>query len=142
MAEEDRGKEQKLLLEILIQIEGRLGLIVHLRPHMPGKPLFRREFMEVFPGPWDQVAAHFNLSRQMIEKDDVNWEYIEGLGMTGRMLEWKKRFFDETLKQCVVSRFLKVSNSILGSLSMAIPPLELVKEYKEHVEAAMRYPNR
>ena len=142
MAQEDREKDRKILLEILINIEGRLNLIVHQGLDTPGSPQFRREFIEFFPGPWDQVTAHFNRSRQMIEKDEVNWEYVEELGMTGRMLEWKKRFFDETLKQNVASRFFDVSNSILGSLSKAIPPLEAVKEYKEHVEAAMKYPHR
>ncbi|HXP71645.1 MAG TPA: hypothetical protein VOA88_20390 [Candidatus Dormibacteraeota bacterium] len=142
MAEESREKDKKILIEILINMEGRLSLIVHQRPDVPGMPHFRREFMEFFPGPWDQVAAHFKLSRAMIEKDEVDWEYVEGIGMTGKTLEWKKRFFDETLRQDVTSRFFEVSNSILGSLSKAIPPLEAVKEYKEHVEAAMRYPRR
>jgi hypothetical protein len=142
MAQENREKDKKILLEILINIEGRLSLIVHQTADMRGRPQFRREFIEFFPGPWDQVAAHFGRSRQMIEKDEVNWEYIEGLGMAGRMLEWKKRFFDETLKQGVTGRFFDVSNSILGSLSKAIPPLEAVKEYKEHVEAGMKYPHR
>jgi hypothetical protein len=49
---------------------------------------------------------------------------------------------DQTLKEGVAEQFLKVANSILGSLSNAIPLLEIVKEYKEHVEASMRYPNR
>ena len=142
MAEENRENDKKILVEILINIEGRLSFIVHHRPNVPGKPQFRREFMEFFPGPWDQVAAHFKLSRAMIERGDINWEYVEGIGMTGRMLEWKKRFFDETLKQGVNSRFFDIANSILGSLSKAIPPLEAVKEYKEHVEAAMKYPHR
>jgi hypothetical protein len=142
MAEENRENDKKILLEILINIEGRLSLIVHERSNVPRMPQFRREFMEFFPGPWDQVAAHFKQSRAMIERDDINWEYVEGIGMTGRMLEWKKRFFDETLKQGVNSRFFDVANSILGSLSKAIPPLEAVKEYKEHVEAAMKYPHR
>jgi len=142
MAEENRTKDKKALLEILINMEGKLSLIVHQMPNEPGMPQFRREFIEFFPGPWDQVAAHFTLSRTMIEKDEINWEYVEGIGMTGKMLEWKKRFFDETLRQNATTRFLEVSNSILGSLSNAIPPLEAVKEYKEIVEAAMRYPRR
>jgi hypothetical protein len=142
MAGENHEKDKKILLEILINIEGRLRLIVHQRLDEPGIPQFRREFVEFFPGPWNEVVAHFSRSRQMIESDEVNWEYIEGIGMTGRMLEWKKRFFDETLRQGVASRFFDVANSILGSLSKVIPPLEAVKEYKEHVEAAMKYPRK
>jgi hypothetical protein len=143
MAQEDREQDKKVLVEILVKMEDRLGLIVAQAPlEQSGISGFRIEFRAFFPGPWDQVVGHFRRSREMIQKDEVDWQYVEGLGMTGRMLEWKKRFFDETVRQGVTSRFLKVSNSILGSLSKAIPPLELVKEYKEHVEAAMRYPNR
>jgi len=142
MAEENHEKDKKILLEILRNIEVRLSVIVHQTAAERGTPQFRKEFIEFFPGPWDQVTIHFGRSRHMIERDEVDWEYIEGIGMTGRMLEWKKRFFEETLKQGVTSRFLDVANSILGSLSKAIPPLEAVKEYKEHVEAAMKYPHK
>jgi len=128
MADENREKDKKILREILINMEGRLSLIVHHQLDVAGMPQFRREFVQFFPGPWDQITAHFTLSRAMIEKDEINWEYVEGIGMTGKMLEWKKRFFDETLRQGVTSRFFEISNSILGSLSKAIPPLEAVKE--------------
>jgi hypothetical protein len=47
--------------------------------------------------------------------------------------------FDETLREDAVGRFFAVANSILGSLAKAVRPLELVKEHKEHVEAAMKY---
>src|SRR6202021_2205170 len=90
MAEESREKDKKILIEILINMEGRLSLIVHQRPDVPGMPHFRREFMEFFPGPWDQVAAHFKLSRAMIEKDEVDWEYVEGIATTGNPREGRK----------------------------------------------------
>jgi len=143
MAQESRAEDKRILIEILIKIENRLYFIISERKRdRAGTPLFRHEFVEFLLEPWDQVKAHFQRSRQMIEKDEIDWEYVEGLGMAGRMLKWKKRFFDETLNQGALSRFFKVSNSILGSLAKAIPPLEAVKEYKELVEAAMRYPNR
>lgn len=141
MADDPHQEDKRILVEMLTTIEDRLRLyvIVEPAPDVPGKPRFRKEFAEMFPGPWHEVEASFLRSRQMMQNDEVRWEYVEGLGMAGPMLRWKKRFFDETVRQGVVGRFLKLSNSILGSLSKAVPPLELVKAYKEHVEAAMRY---
>ncbi len=142
MAQERRTEDKRILIEILTNIEKQLYFIISERKDVYGRPLFRHEFTALLLEPWAQVKAHFQRSKEMIEKDDLNWEYVEGVGMTGPWLKWKKWLFDETLKQRGVGRFFKVSNSILGSVSKAIPPLEAVKEYKEHVEAAMRYPSR
>jgi hypothetical protein len=75
----------------------------------------------------------------MIEREELNWEYVEGVGMTGNWLRWKKRLLDESVREGTVGRFLKFANAILGSLAKVIPPLEVVKEYKECVEGAQRY---
>jgi hypothetical protein len=140
MADEGRKQDKKELIEILTTIEHRLHFIVS--EAMAGPPTqrgFRKEFLELFPGPWGEVEHNFRLARAMIERGDFDWKYIEGLGMAGPTLRWKKRMLDETVRQGVVSRFFKVANSILGSLSKAVPPLEFVKEYKEMVEAAMKF---
>ena len=50
--------------------------------------------------------------------------------------------FTQAIKQGVVSRTLKIINSLLGSLSTVFPFLEAVKEDKEHVEAAISVQNR
>lgn len=140
MPDGEHQEDKEILLAMLVTIEKRLYAIVSAPTEQPlGKPRFRKEFVQMFPGPWQVVEGSFRRARDMIERDDVNWEYVEGVGMTGPMLRWKKQFLDETVRQGVVGRFLKVANSILGSLSKAVPPLEIVKEYKEHVEAAMRY---
>lgn len=140
MADDPRREDKQILVEMLITMEQRLyAIVAETRVEGGGKPRFRKEFAEMFPGPWQVVQGSFQRARDMIEQGDVPWEYIEGVGMAGPMLRWKKRFFDETVRQGVVGRFLKIANSILGSLSKVVPPLELVKEYKEHVEAAMRY---
>ena len=140
MAEDGHEKDKRILVEMLITIEHHLYVIVsETKGDTLAKPRFRKELVGMFPGPWREVQSSFQRAREMIEKDEVRWDYVEGLGMTGPMLRWKKRFFDETIRQGVVGRFFKVANSILGSLSKALPPLEIVKEYKEHVEAAMRY---
>jgi hypothetical protein len=140
VAEDDHKEDKRILVEMLITIEHRLYAIVSETKGDTLAPLrFRKEFVEMFPGPWHEVENSFRRVRDMIEKDEVRWEYVAGLGMAGPMLRWKKRFFDETVRQGVAGRFLKIANSILGSLSQAVPPLEIVKEYKEHVEAAMKY---
>jgi len=140
MADPEHEEDKKILIEILMKIERQLYFIVFEVGNNPrGEPRFRKEFVELFPGPWNEVAASFQGARTMIEKDEINWQYVEGLGMAGSMLKWKKSFLDETIKSKAVGRFLKIANSILGSLSKAIPALEIVKEYKDHVEAAMRY---
>lgn len=66
-------------------------------------------------------------------------EYVEGIGMTGHWLRWKKALLDESVREGAVGRFLKFANAILGSLAKAVPPLEIVKEYKECVEEAQKY---
>jgi hypothetical protein len=137
MTPEERELDKKILIQILVDMEDRLRLVVFEPSGRPSK--FRLEFVKLLPGPWDDVAAHFQRARGMIKDDELNWQYVEGLGLSGRWLKWKKQMFDETLKEGVLGRFLIVANSILGSLSKAIPPLELVNEYKEHVEAAMKY---
>lgn len=140
MAQEDHKEDKLILVEILVTIEKRLHFIVSEGTSpLSGKSPFRKEFIELLPGPWDEVAAHFKRSREMIEKDELNWQYVEGLGLGGKVLKWKKQMFDETVREGVIGRFLKVANILLESLSMAIPPLELVHEYKEFVEAALKY---
>jgi hypothetical protein len=121
---------------MLTKVERQLFIIVH-EPQQSAR--FRREFQEFFPGPWEEVAASFDKSRQMLASDELDWEYVEGIGLTGRMLDWKRRFLDETVREGGISRFLKVANSFLGSLSKVLLPLEAVKEYKEFVEAALKY---
>jgi hypothetical protein len=140
MANEGQAEDKKILIEMLVTIEKRLYLIVFERGrNAAGKSPFRREFIRMLPGPWRQVEHAFLSARNMIEKDEVNWEYVEGIGMTGDMLRWKKVLLDESVREGTVGRFLKFANAILGSLAKVIPPLEIVKEYKECVEGAQKY---
>lgn len=140
MANEGQAEDKKILIEMLITIEKRLYLIVFEgRQASAGKSPFRKEFIRMLPGPWKEVEHTFLRARNMIERDEVNWEYVEGIGMTGNMLRWKKTLLDESVREGTVGRFLKFANAILGSLAKVIPPLEIVKEYKECVEGAQKY---
>jgi hypothetical protein len=129
------GRDRRVLIKMLTTIERQLSLIVH-DPQQRAR--FQPEFQEFFPGPWEEVAASFERSRELLESEDLNWEDVEGIGLTGRMLDWKQRFLDATVGGGGISRFLKIANSFLGSLSKVLPPLEAVKEYKEFVEAGLR----
>jgi hypothetical protein len=140
MANEWHAEDKKLLIGMLITIEQRLHIIVFeddLEPNR--KSRFRKEFIGTLPGLWREVEHAFVSARNMIEEDEVNWEYVEGIGMRGNLLRWKKAMLDESVREGTVGRFLKFANAILGSLAKVIPPLEIVKEYKECVEGAQKY---
>jgi hypothetical protein len=137
---EDRERDKQILIEILKDIEKRLHFIVFTyRTKIKGDSPFRQEFISLVREPWSEVAAHFEFSRELIRRDELDWRYVEGIGLTRNILDWKKRMFDETIRQGGVRRFFKVAKSMLGSLSKAVPPLEFVMEYIELVEAAMKY---
>lgn len=139
MATEAQAQDMRLLIEMLLTIEKRLYIIVFGRVDEAGNHRFRKEFRQIVREPWPQVEHAFRDARNMIESEQLNWEYVEGIGMTGNWLRWKKRLLDESVKEGTVGRFLKFANAILGSLAKVIPPLEVVKEYKECVEGAQKY---
>jgi hypothetical protein len=140
MANEGQAEDKKILIEMLVTIEKRLYIIVFEKDReASARSHFRKEFIRMLPGPWDEVEQAFKRARNMIEKKELNWEYVEGIGMTGDMLRWKKAMLDESVREGTVGRFLKFANAILGSLAKVIPPLEIVKEYKECVEGAQKY---
>lgn len=139
MANEEQTENQRLLIEVLLTIEKRLYIIVVGKGDEIGGRRFRKEFEHILMEPWPQVRDAFQSARSMIEREQLNWKYVEGVGMTGNWLRWKKRLLDESVKEGAVGRFLKLANAILGSLAKVIPPLEIVKEYKECVEAAQKY---
>lgn len=140
MANEGQAEDKKILIGMLVTIEKRLHFIVFEGDRdAAGRSRFRKEFIHMLPEPWREVEQAFLTARNMIERDEVNWEYVEGIGMTGNMLRWKKAMLDESVKEGAVGRFLKFANAILGSLAKVIPPLEIVKEYKECVEGAQKY---
>lgn len=140
MANEGQAEDKKILIEMLVTIEKRLYIIVFEKDReASARSHFRNEFIRMLPGPWKEVEQAFKSARNMIAEDEVNWEYVEGFGMTGNMLRWKKALLDESVREGTVGRFLKFANAILGSLAKTVPPLELVKEYKECVEGAQKY---
>ena len=139
MASKEQAEDQRLLIETLVTIEKRLYIIVFGHADELRGQRFRREFRQIVAEPWPQVERAFRDARNIIESEQLNWEYVEGVGMTGNWLKWKKRLLDESVREGTVGRFLKFANAILGSLAKVIPPSEVVKEYKECVEGAQKY---
>jgi hypothetical protein len=139
VASKEQTEDQRLLIEMLVTIEKRLFIIVFGDNDQLKSQRFRKEFRQIVTEPWSQVEHAFRDARNMIESEQLNWEYVEGVGMTGNWLRWKKRLLDESVREGTVGRFLKFANAILGSLAKVIPPLEVVKEYKECVEGAQKY---
>jgi hypothetical protein len=133
----EREHDKEILIAIVKDIGEQLEIIVFKR-----KDLFRKEFRHLFPGPWDDVKERIAKAIHALEHDNFNWEYVEGAGLVRDSLQFKRNMLTAAIGEGVVGRILKVINSILGSLSGALPILEGVKEYKEHVEAAVAIQNR
>jgi|SRR4051812_7397227 hypothetical protein len=125
-------EDKQSLIDCLHLIESQLRHIV-----FDLKGLFWPEFTESFPGPWKEVAHRFALAKKQIETDDINWEYVEGVGLTGPTLAWKRDLMAKAAKRGFIGRFLKFANSFLGSLAKGLPVVEFIKEYKEMVEGCI-----
>lgn len=131
---DDRSEDKKKLIECLNLIESQLHVIV-----FDQKEKFRAEFRDYFPGPsWNEILQRFELARRAIENDDLDWEYVEGVGLTNKNLVWKRDLHREAKRMGILRRFLAMANSFLGSLGGALPMLEFIKEYKDMVEASLK----
>jgi len=101
--------------------------------------LFRQELKEHFPGPWPIIADRIERARDGLK--DLDWVYVEGVGLIGRELAFKYDLlkYEVTDGKGTLYGLFKRANSILGTLSK-IPLLgflETVKEYKEQVECSI-----
>lgn len=69
---------------------------------------------------------------------------LTDVGLTGNHLRLKERVLDWVLSVtgANIRHVLKWMNSFLGSLSKVFPKLEIVKEYKEHLEVIVGHRRR
>lgn len=130
---DERKSDRLNLIACLDLVELQLHRIVFEQ-----KDRFRNEFVEDFPGPWDEVKRRFEAAREQIRSDELDWRYVEGVGLTKSHLLWKRKLLEKAGRLGVLRRFLSMANSFLGSLVGALPVLEFVKEYKEMVEASLK----
>jgi hypothetical protein len=133
----EREHDKRILITIVTDIRTQLEIIVFQR-----RDLFRKEFQPHFPGPWRDIEERLNHAVEALEQDNFDWVYVEGEGLVRESLQFKRNMLTEAIKERVVSRLLKIINSLLGSLSRAFPFLGAVKEYKELVEAAVAIQRR
>ncbi len=126
----------KMLDEILSNIGSILRIIVNKKDEF-----IRPELTGSFPGPWTEVLSLLDEARKKLQSQDIDWEYVEGVGLTGVQLKFKHDLFMKDRLQRKVGRILRRANSILGSLAKVLPILEPVKEYKEQVEESLSNPD-
>jgi hypothetical protein len=127
-----RQDDEKKLDEMLKLIRDELENLITKQIN-----LFRVELKDRFPGPWPIVADRIERARDGVK--DLNWVYVEGVGMIGQELAFKYDLLKDEVQDGKgrLKEFLKRADSILGSLGTVLPVLEPVKEYKEHVECSI-----
>lgn len=84
---------------------------------------------------WHDAEVSFARAREQLHS--VKWEYIEGVGLSGRQLEMKDRLLRMDVGTGIVGRILQRLDSIMGSLAAVLPILEIAREYKEQVEISV-----
>ena len=66
------------------------------------------------------------------------WSELERSGLIGSQLAMKWNLLDLDVIAGFLGRVLKRLNSILGSLAKAIFAVEVLKEFKDHVEISIK----
>ena len=139
--------EMGMLIDLLQAIKSLLGWIV--RDSALIKEEFRGRFMDVLEEMQQRIDSVID-RLDSVEPGDPIHEELRVCGLTGNSLKMKtevgRALFKELDESAVETpsgltifgrklKFpLKWVNTILGSLAKVFPPLEAVKEYKEHVE--------
>jgi hypothetical protein len=157
---EEENRDFDRIIKMLETIEDSLSRLVGVKRHF----IPARLHPSIKKG-W--AGAHQSIRVAIATLDDKTKRQtllpaLQTAGMTGVMLEMKAESVDfhlERTKEAILTyekadqkpkgkdllRFLRclvpgsiVINSVAGSLSRALPPLEIVKEFKDHVEAGSK----
>jgi hypothetical protein len=129
----DQGRNA--LIQFLEDLSKILDHLVKIRIPSDVRSLFELGLNDAT----DQIkVAITQLQRAKTEADPIA-EKLQAVGLRGNPLKLKLREFYEAIKSSPVKTVLKFANIILGSLTEAIPPLELVKEFKETVETRLEH---
>jgi hypothetical protein len=140
------GKESEMLLSFLDNISEDLEVIVTRWDFLIYKDLRDQARSAWYELKKSEVTA--NVKQQLLRLDENDLKVMEliKIGLWGKQLEWKifsyiyfrNRFLDDhgqIWKKC--KQMLKWADVILGTLTVAFPPLELLKEFKEGIEASL-----
>lgn len=96
---------------------------------------------------WPEVQAALGQVRQGLDGGTKIDTHLIDAGLTGDMLDLKLHGFQQALaawrssiavaRTRLLRRVLRWANIFLGSLASFLPPAEVVKEYKEALEAGV-----
>ena len=145
MATDDREVDE---IEILVQMIDRIMHLLHFLV-FDGQSLLKSEIAEdqeirrLLRASWEEVDAQTRVAVRIIQQRDE--EIIDRLriyGLTGSQLRLKRGIlqrltdlFSRDRRQKTLRRLLDFVNSILGSLTGAVPLFDPLKELKEALEA-------
>ena len=88
---------------------------------------------------WQDIQTTTDATLRRLENCTPRlWSELERSGLIGNQPVMKKTLLDLDLKAGVLWRVLKRLNSLLGSLAKAIFGVEIIKEYKDHVEISIK----
>jgi hypothetical protein len=77
------------------------------------------------------------ISLQLRDPSSRQRERLEAAGLTGLPLRIKALLLLFDVSRGRIKRIINRINSLLGSLSTAFPPAEIIKEFKDQTEASM-----
>ena len=98
---------------------------------------------------WKEVRAVIVDEKKTLQESSKDcWIKLQKCGLTGNQLALKietfNKFlshFEKTREQRFLRRLLGIINSIYGSLSSVLPPLEIAKEFKDVIEQITKIRN-
>lgn len=108
----------------------------------------RPRFQELLPVVRERLSTAAADLGAIDDDDDARWRKLDDAGLIGAPLALKTAIWAAAADSATslprrgfVARalrpLLKLINSLLGSLTSVIPPLELVKEYKDGIEVVV-----
>ena len=129
----DEGRNA--LMEFLKDLTALLDFLVNHR--IPGDS--QDLFIECLADTTVHVNSVITQLGQMKTEGGPTYDKLQSAGLTGKSLRLKLREFYRHIKTSPVEAVLKMADTILGSLTEAFPPLELVQEFKETVETKLKH---
>jgi hypothetical protein len=123
------------LIQFLKDLTALLKFLVENRIPAESQDLF----LECLTDATARVNAVITELDQVQTEGHPTYVKLQNAGLTGKSLRLKLREFYRLIKTSPVEAVLKMANTILGSLTEAFPPLELVQEFKETVETRLQH---
>jgi hypothetical protein len=128
------GEGRDALIQFLTDLMKLMDFLVEHRIPAESRELFTERLADARA----QVDGVISKLQQLEEKDPT-YAKLQKAGMTGKWLMLKLREFYRLIKTSPVEAVLGMADTILGSLTGAFPPLEIVKESKKTVETRLKY---